>query len=165
MLDINNKLFKTIYPYPNEIASDIIAGVIGASSLYGFPNVVLDTGTATTLSITNNKCEFIGGVIIPGVESSFKSLIGSASLLQEIELKYPDTAIGTSTEHCLQSGTIMGEVFRIDGLIKKIESELGYPTKVIATGGWSEVLLKHLEHPCIYDSDLLIKGLFKAYEA
>lgn len=165
VLDIHNKLFKTIYPKPEEIAPDLVAAVIAANEIYGYPNIVLDAGTATVLCVTNDKAEFVGASIIPGIENSFNSLIGNASLLEEIELKYPESALGLSTQDALQSGTIMGEVFRIDGLIKKIESELGYPTKVIATGGWSEVLSKHLEHHCIYDSNLLIKGLFKAYEA
>lgn len=164
-LDKNNSLFKTTYPYPNEIGQDFIAATIGANELYGAPNIVIDFGTATNINIVNKNSEFVGGIIIPGLETSLKALIGKASLLEDIKIDYPDTAIGYSTVGAIQSGLVLGEAFRVDGLIDQIENELGYPAKVITTGGWSRLMSDHLNHKNILDVELVLKGLHIAFNS
>lgn len=164
ILDYHHNMFNCAYPKPEEIGTDLIASTIAAKTLYGYPNLVVDLGTATTINVLNKNDEYLGGSILPGIQTSLKSLLGNTNLLQNINIDYPKSAIGSTTEQAIQSGFVMGEVFRIEGLINKIEKEEGYPFTVITTGGWSYLVSKYLNSKYIHDPNLVLKGLFIAYK-
>ena len=121
-------------------------------------------GTATTISVVDKNKNHIGGMIIPGIKTSLDSLSNNASQLPYISLDDPKTLIGKNTIDCMKSGIIYGNAALIDGLIDKIREELGNEFVVIATGGFSRLIIPHSKHKIIYDKDLLLKGLYYIYK-
>jgi type III pantothenate kinase len=105
----------------------------------------------------------IGGAIIPGVKISMDALTGRTALLPGLQLDQPKRAIGRNTIDCMRSGLMLGSACMIDGMIDRMEEELGYPTTVIATGGIAKFVLPMCRHEIIYDKDLLVKGLAALY--
>ena len=121
-----------------ELGADRIADAFAALKIYGAPSIVVDLGTATNIEIVGEDGVFKGGIIAPGVESSMKSLLTSASLLRAVELEDPGVVLGTNTTEAIQIGFVVGEGARIDGLVERVEEALGYEIhNVIATGGLS----------------------------
>ena len=146
---LDPKIYDCKYIHPNEVGSDIIASCIAARTLHTTPCAIIDFGTATNINVLNKEGEFVGAVIAPGMKTSLDALISDAGALSEIELKIPNKVIGNSTSSLIQSGAIIGEACRADGLIDKIEEELGYPISVICTGGWSKLLHTEMKHETI----------------
>lgn len=103
-------------------------------AIFGAPVVVVDFGTATNMEVIDKDGVFVGGVIAPGVESSMRSLMSRAALLRAVELEDPGVAIGRDSSEAIQIGVVSGEAARVDGLVERIQAELGYKTKVVATG-------------------------------
>ncbi len=131
---------KLGYSDPSEIGADRIADMVGARELFGSPLVVVNLEAATTLEVINDNGDFVGGVIAPGLESSASTLSAIAAKIPVIELKAPSSVIGKSTREAVQSGVILGEIARIDGLVQMIWKELGYQTKVVAAGSGAAVI-------------------------
>lgn len=125
---------KLGYRDPAELGADRIAEIIGARDLFGSPLIVVNLETTTTIEVINKQGEFEGGIIAPGIGSSTVALTESAAKIPMVDVKTPTKAIGKSTREALQSGIILGEVARIDGLVSYIWKELGYTTQVIAAG-------------------------------
>jgi len=124
---------------PREVGADRIANSVGAWHLFGGPTIVVDFGTATTCDVISEKGEYIGGVIAPGVNISLDALFSRTAALRAVELVEPRSVIGRTTVECIQSGAIYGFAGMVDGLVRRIQDELG-ECKVIATGGLSSLI-------------------------
>lgn len=124
---------------PREVGADRIANSVGAWHLFGGPTVVVDFGTATTCDVISAKGEYLGGAIAPGVDISLDALFRRAAALRAVELIEPRSVIGKTTIECIQSGAIFGFAGQVDGLVTRIEQEIG-ECRVIATGGLSTLI-------------------------
>ena len=149
---------------PGTVAGDLIVGSVAAMSCYGAPVIVLDMGTATTMVVIDKNNCYIGGAIIPGVNLSYAALASGTSLLPTISIEAPKKAIATETVDSMRSGAVYGTAAMIDGMIDRMEGELGYGCKVVATGGIAKAVVRHCKHDIILDNDLLLKGLWVLYE-
>lgn len=149
---------------PQTLGSDRVCDAVCVIEEYNVPAIIIDMGTATTISVIDkNKCH-IGGMIIPGIKTSLDSLSNNASQLPYISLDDPKELIGKNTIDCMKSGIIYGNVALIDGLIDRITKETSTNYTVIATGGLSKLVVKHSIHNIIYDENLLLKGLYYIYK-
>lgn len=149
---------------PGQAGSDLVVDAVAAIAQYPKPLIVIDMGTATTLSVINERGDYLGGLIIPGVKISQDTLTGRTSQLPRIALEAPPHVIGRNTIDCMKSGAIYGQAAMLDGLIERVEEELGQKTTVIATGGLAGCIVPHCKREIIYDNDLLLKGLRIIYE-
>ena len=148
---------------PKQLGSDLVVDAVAALAEYKPPLIVLDLGTASTMSVLDRNGNYRGGVIIPGVRISLDALASRASQLQNISLEAPAHVVGTNTIDCMKSGIIYGNAAMIDGLIDRIEGEVGECT-VVATGGLAKSISRFCRHKLILDNDLLLKGLRIIYE-
>ena len=149
---------------PGTLAGDIVVGSVAAMVNYGTPCIVIDMGTATTIVVVdNNKC-YRGGAIIPGVKLSYAALAAGTSLLPDISIGAPKKCIATNTVDSMRSGAIFGTAATIDGMIDRMETELGCKCKIVATGGLAASIVPFCTHEIICDNDLLLKGLWLLYE-
>ncbi len=144
---------------PKTLGADMVVAAVGAIEHYGAPNIVIDMGTATTITGINEKKEFIGGAIIPGVIVSLSALANSASQLPMIGLEKPGKAIGTNTVDCMKSGVIYGQASLLDGMIERMSEEMSGSPKVIATGGLAKVIVPYCRNKIILDNKLMLHGL------
>ena len=149
---------------PAQLGADLVAGAVGAISEYTLPCIVIDMGTATTVSVINGEGQFIGGSIAAGVMLTLKALTGNTSQLPSINLSAPPSVIGRNTVDCMRSGLILGTASMIDGLIERISAELDEIPTVIATGGLSKEIITHCKSEIIYNENLLLEGLREIYE-
>lgn len=144
---------------PASLGADRVADTVAAVSEYPLPLMVVDMGTATTMSVINEREEFIGGAIMPGLLLSLEALSSRASLLPQIDLISPRSVIGRNTVDAMDSGIIYGAASMLDGMIDRIQEELGQPVQVVATGGLSKKVTPYCRHPITQDPNLLLKGL------
>ena len=149
---------------PKQLGSDLVVDAVAALAEYKPPMIILDLGTASTMSVIDANSNYRGGVIIPGVRLSLEALANRAAQLQNVSMEAPKHVIGTNTIDCMQSGQIYGQASMFDGMIDRIEAELGEKATVIATGGLARPVLVHCKHDIIIDDDLLIKGLMVIYK-
>lgn len=153
------------YENPKEVGADRIVNSLAAYRLYGGPCIVIDFGTATTFNVINESGEFIGGVICPGIKLSTDALTNNAAKLPRIELIKPERVVGKSTVANMQSGIIYGFIGMVDYLVRKIKSETGFAdAKVIATGGFSELIAEEGNIIDKVDKTLTLTGLRFLYE-
>ena len=146
---------------PDEVGADRIANVYAAGKLYGKPSIVVDFGTATTYDVIDEKGDFIGGAIAPGIEISAMHLFQKAALLHRIDFEIPKSAIGIDTRTNLESGILFGAADQVDGMIKRIKAEKGWDNiPVIITGGLGKVIGGISKTKIIFDDDLTLKGLY-----
>ncbi len=148
---------------PAQLGSDLAAGAVGGANLYSTPLIIIDMGTATTISVVGKDKSFRGGFIYPGVMTSLDSLITKTSQLPNISLVPPKKLIGTNTIDCMKSGILYSSASSIDGIIERIESELGEKCTVVATGGIAKTIIPLCRHDITVDDDLLLKGLMIIY--
>ncbi len=144
---------------PAQAGSDLIVGAVAAIEAYGAPLCVIDLGTATTISVIDRKGAFVGGTIAPGVMLSLNALSSGTAQLPGISLEKPRRAIGTNTVDSMRSGLLLGSAAMLDGMVDRIEEELGYPTKVVATGGLAKFIAPLCKREMVIDDNLLLKGL------
>lgn len=144
---------------PYMLGADLIVGYVAAKKMYGYPHIVIDMGTATTLFVMDKDGLALGGSILPGVRISLSALANNASQIDSISLEAPKKVIGTDTTACIQSGMIYGTASMIDGICDKMEEELGYKCKIIATGGLADKVVKHCKKDIILCDELLLEGL------
>ncbi|MBR6303318.1 MAG: type III pantothenate kinase [Lachnospiraceae bacterium] len=149
---------------PSSLGADLLVGAVAGISYYGSPLILIDMGTATTISIINNEKRFMGGMIIPGIEVSLAGLARRAAHLPEVAIKVPGRLIGGNTVGAMQSGSIYGHASCIDGMIDRIWDELGYKTAIVATGGFAGIVIPCCKHEITLDDSLLIKGLTILFE-
>ena len=149
---------------PAQTGSDLVVDAVAAIAQYPLPLVIVDMGTATTVSVVNEQGGYMGGLILPGVRISQDTLTGRTSQLPRIALEPPAHVIGRNTIDCMKSGAIFGQAAMIDGLVERIEEELGQKVTVIATGGLAGCIVPYCKREIIFDNDLLLKGLRIIYE-
>lgn len=148
---------------PRQAGSDLIVAAVAAIREYGTPLLIVDMGTATTISAISTDGAYLGGCICPGVKISLDALISRTAQLPGISLGEPRRAIGHNTVDCMQSGVMIGAAAMLDGMVERMEAELGSPSKVIVTGGISRFILPYCKREMTYDKDLLLKGLIRLY--
>jgi type III pantothenate kinase len=150
---------KILLDNPAQLGSDRVADAVAAVNLYPTPLILIDMGTATTVSVIDRDKNFIGGMIIPGFKVSLDSLTSRTSQLPKISLTPAKKVIGTNTVDCMKSGIINATASSVDGVIGRIEEELGEKCTVISTGGLANVIIPHCKRDIIMDDMLLLKGL------
>ena len=148
---------------PKTVGSDLIVDAVAASQEHPLPIIIIDMGTATTMSVVDAAGNYIGGVILPGLKVSLDSLSGKAAQLPYISLETPGKVIGKNTIDCMRSGIIYGNAAQIDGIIDRMEQELGQTASIVATGGLARLITPICRHKIVYDDALLLKGLLTLY--
>ena len=149
---------------PKTVGSDMIVDAVAAIREYPGPIIIIDMGTATTMSVVDKNGNYIGGIIYPGLRVSLDSLSSKTAQLPSISLDIPKRVIGKNTIDCMRSGIMYGNAGMIDGILEHMEEELGEPATIIATGGLSRFVVPLCKHKIIYDDALLLKGLMIIYE-
>ena len=148
---------------PAQTGADLVVGCVAALREHKAPMIIVDMGTATTMIVLDKNSAMIGGCIMPGVKISMDALTDRTALLPGLQLDQPKKAIGRNTIDCMRSGIMMGAACTIDGMIERMEAELGYETTVIVTGGIAKFVIPMCKKKIIYDRDLLVKGLATLY--
>lgn len=146
-----------------QLGSDRVADAVAATHYYPCPLVTIDMGTATTISVVDKDRNFIGGLIMPGLRISMDALSSRTSQLPQISLESPRKVIGRNTVECMRSGLVLGTAATIDGILDRIEAELGYPCTVVSTGGLAHIVTPHCKRKIICDDQLLLKGMMLLY--
>lgn len=155
--------FEIRYDPPSAVGVDRLVAASAAARKYGKPCIVCDFGTAATIDAVNSTGEYLGGIITPGITTLSHALVQKTSKLPEIELKKPDSVIGSSTVAAIASGIYYGYAGLVEGLIKRIIEELGEKPSVIATGGFAEMIAGEVPAIEIVDNDLVLEGLQMIY--
>ena len=148
---------------PSQTGADLVVGCVAALREHKAPMIVVDMGTATTMIVLDKNSAMIGGCIMPGVKISMDALTERTALLPGLQLDQPKKAIGRNTIDCMRSGLMLGAACMIDGMIQRMEEELGYPVTVVVTGGIGKFVVPLCRKEMIYDKDLLVKGLAALY--
>ena len=148
---------------PAQTGADLVVGCVSALREHKPPMIVVDMGTATTVVVLDETGALIGGSISPGVKISMDALTDRTALLPGLQLDQPKRAIGRNTIDCMRSGIMLGAACMLDGLIQRMEEELGAKTTVVVTGGIARFVIPMCKTPMIYDKDLIIKGLAALY--
>ena len=149
---------------PGQLGADQVADAVAGISGYPVPLILIDMGTATTASVVNSKKQYVGGMILPGVGVSLDALTARASQLSGISIDAPRHVIGKNTIECMKSGVLYSNAAALDGIIDRIEEELGEKATVVATGGLAKKIVPHCKREIILDEELLLRGLLIIYE-
>ncbi len=148
---------------PGQTGADLVVADVAALREHKPPLIVIDMGTATTMAVLDQNGAHIGGCIIPGVKLSMDALTEKTALLPGLQLDQPKRTIGRNTVDAMRSGIMIGAACMLDGMVERMEQELGYKTTVIITGGIAKFIAPLCKTPMIYDKDLIIKGLAALY--
>ena len=149
---------------PSQVGSDRIVIAVAALAEYEAPLILMDLGTATTIEVVEQGNVYMGGVIIPGVKVSVDALTSRAAQLPGISLDQPKNVIGKNTVDCMRSGIMYGTAGMIDGIVDRMEEELGHKSTLVATGGMAQFITPLCRHEIILEKDLLLKGLNIIYK-
>lgn len=149
---------------PSQVGSDRIVIAVAALAEYKAPLILMDLGTATTIEVVEPENRYLGGVIFPGVKVSLEALSSRAAQLPGISLDKPKQVIGKNTVDCMRSGMMYGTAAMIDGLVERMEAELGHECTLIATGGMAQFITPLCKRDIILDKNLLLKGLYVIYK-
>lgn len=161
---------KTIIDMPinmdnrKQLGNDLVVDAVAALAEHEPPIIIFDLGTATTISVIDKDGAYIGGVIIPGIKVSQTALSSGTSQLPYISLDAPEHVIGKNTIDCMKSGAIFATACMMDGMIERIEEELGARATVVATGGLAKTVVPYCRRDIIFDDDLLLKGMWIIYK-
>ena len=148
---------------PAQLGADLVVNAVAGLHYYGAPIIMIDMGTATTISVVDEKKNYVGGMILPGVKVSLDSLVNRTSQLPRISLEAPRKVIGRNTIDCMKSGIVMGQAACLDGMIERIYEELGYEAPVVATGGLAASIVPYCKKKIVCDNELTLKGLGLIY--
>ncbi len=149
---------------PSQLGADLVAAAVGALNEYTMPCIVIDMGTATTLSVLDKNGVFVGGSIAAGVKLTLQALSQGTAALPAVSIAPSHSVIGSNTVDCMQSGLVYGTAAMLDGLIERMEEELGYSTTIVATGGLSKEIIPLCRKDIIYNENLLLEGLRIIYD-
>ena len=149
---------------PSQVGSDRIVIAVAALAEYSAPLILMDLGTATTIEVVEPDNVYMGGIIFPGVRVSLDALTSRTAQLPGISLDQPKNVIGKNTVDCMRSGMMFGTAAMLDGLIDRIEEELGHSSTLIATGGLAQFITPLCKHQIILEKNLLLKGLNLIYK-
>lgn len=152
------------YENPREVGADRIVNAVAAIHDYGSPLIIVDFGTATTFCYVNEKGEYMGGSIAPGIGISMEALFDRASKLPRVELTRPDHIIGKNTVSAMQAGIVYGYVGLVEGIVRRMKEHSKEEPTVIATGGLAELIASETQVIDIVDNFLTLKGLHLIYE-
>ncbi len=155
---------RVLYDDPRAVGADRIVDAAAAHHLYGGPVIVVDFGTATVFDAVNKDGDYLGGAIAPGIGISTDALFQRAAKLPRIELVRPKTAIGKNTVTSMQSGIVFGYIGLVEGVIQRFQKELGGNAKVVATGGFAQLIAKESSLVDVINLDLTLEGLRMVYE-
>ena len=148
---------------PREVGTDRIVDTAAAHHLYGGPAIVADLGTATTFDVVSRDGDYLGGAIAPGIVTATEALFMRAAKLPRVEMIRPKRAIGTDTVTAMQSGIVFGYVGLVEGIVSRLQQELGEKAKVVATGGYAELIAKETSVIDTVNPDLTLIGLRLIY--
>ncbi len=148
---------------PSTVGTDLIVAAVAAIHDYPAPLIIVDMGTATTITCVDAEGSYVGGAIVPGVQVSLDSLVSRTAQLTKISLEAPERVIGKNTIDCMKSGAVYGNAAMIDGMIDRMEDELGQDATLIATGGLASCVVPCCRHSLILDDELILKGLWILY--
>ena len=149
---------------PATLGSDLVVDAVAGIHEYPLPLIIIDMGTATTLSVIDEKKRYRGGVIMTGVAVSTEALAARTAQLPRIAYEPPKSVIGTNTVDCMKSGVMYANACALDGMVERLEEELGSRCTVVATGGLAGVITPLCRRDMILDDDLLLKGLCLIHE-
>ena len=148
---------------PAQTGADLVASAVAALQEHEAPLIIVDMSSTTTMSVLDKNGTLIGGSIGPGVKMSLDALTDRTALLPGLQLDQPKKVIGRNTIDCMRSGVMLGAACMVDGMVERMEQELGYRTTVIATGSIARFIVPMCRREIIYDKDLLVKGLAALY--
>lgn len=148
---------------PAQLGSDLVVDAVAGSHAYPVPQIIVDMGTATTFSVVDERRNYIGGLITTGMAVAADALTSRTAQLPKISFEIPKRVIGTNTVDCIKSGLMYANAATIDGIVDRIQQELGKPCTVIATGGLASLVAPLCKTKLILDDDLLLKGLMLIY--
>jgi type III pantothenate kinase len=151
--------FLNAYDSPKDVGMDRLANVAAGLLVFPAPMIIIDFGTATTLDVLNAEHQYLGGVILAGIETTAEALYQKTSKLPQIAIEQPATALGRNTVHAIQSGLILGAIESINGMIRRLESELGTESTILVTGGLGRVLSNQIDRCALMDDQLTLKGI------
>lgn len=149
---------------PRHVGTDLVVDAVAAVDRYGAPCIVIDMGTATTLTYIDEEKVYRGGMIVPGVAISLEALESRTAQLPHISFGKPGRVVGTNTIDCMKSGIIYGQAAMLDGLIDRIREEMHTGAKAVATGGLAGVIVPYCRHDVAIDRELILHGLRLIYE-
>ena len=152
------------YENPREVGADRVVNAVAAYERYGGPVIVVDFGTATTFCAISRHGEYLGGAIAPGIGISSEALFQRAAKLPRIELVKPKSVIGRNTVASMQAGIVYGFIGQVDGIVERMKAELGPDSKVVATGGFAELIAAESRTIDVVDQLLTLEGLRFIYE-
>lgn len=150
---------RILYENPRSVGADRIVDAAAVKELYGGPACVVDFGTGTTFDAISSRGEYLGGAIAPGIGIAAEALFSRAAKLTRVDLKRPPSVIGKNTPHAMQSGLLYGYVGLVEGMIERFRVELGLEMKVIATGGFSEIIARETKAIEVVAPWLTLDGL------
>lgn len=148
---------------PAQLGSDLVVDAVAGINRYPTPQIIIDMGTATTMSVIDKEKNYIGGLIMTGMAVSTEALAGRTSQLPRIAFEVPKKVIGKNTVDCMKSGAMYANSCAIDGLIDKIEEEVGEKCTVVATGGLASAVIPLCKHKITVNDELLLQGLMIIY--
>ena len=150
---------------PGTIAADLVATAVAVKNAYPLPCIIIDMGTATSVTVVDARGRYIGGAIMPGVRLSMHALADGTSLLPNIEITPPQKTIASNTIDCMKSGIIYGSAGALDGILDHYIEELGGSVgSIVATGGLASTICPMCRHTITLDDNLLLKGLYVIYK-
>jgi len=149
---------------PREVGADRIVNALAAFHRFGGPCIVVDFGTATTYDAVSDKGEYVGGAIAPGIQISAAGLFAATARLPRVELATPRSVIGKNTIESIQSGLVFGTAAEVDGIVERMQKELGGAATVIATGGLAELVAQHCHSIDHHEPWLTLEGLRLIFE-
>ncbi len=154
-----------LYDNPKEVGADRIINAVYTIKKYGYPSIIIDFGTATTFCVIDRDCNYLGGLIMPGIKVSTEALTNRAAKLQRVDLKRPSTFVCRNTVDSVKSGIINSEIGAVEYIVKNIKEEVALPndTPVIATGGLASLISDHTDYIDVVDDDLSLMGLYEIY--
>jgi type III pantothenate kinase len=164
---VNNRFnfgLKIKYEPPENLGVDRIVDTFAAAVKYGAPCIVCDFGTATTIDAVNSSREYLGGIIAPGMKTLADALFLKTSKLPLVEIAKPEKVIGNSTVRSIQSGVFFGYLGLVENILRKMSGELNESARVVATGGFANLIAENVSLIEIVDENLMLDGLRLIYE-
>jgi len=152
------------YENPREVGADRVVNAVSAYHKYGGNLIIVDFGTATTFCVVNEKGEYLGGAIAPGIKISTEALFARAAKLPRVEMVKPKSLIGKNTVSSMQAGIVYGFVGQVEGIINRMKKELDFEPKVVATGGLARIIARETDAIDVIDDFLTLDGLHLIYE-